>query len=84
MQVTLTPELEAMVRSKVKAGLYVDESEVVREGLRLLLRHERRERVALERLRAAIAAGEDSGPAEPYDLESILDELDRESPSPGR
>ena len=36
MNVSLTPELEALVNEKVRSGLYQTASEVVREGLRLL------------------------------------------------
>ena len=36
MNVSLTPELEKLVASKVASGLYLSASEVVREGLRLL------------------------------------------------
>lgn len=36
MNVTLPPELERYVESKVKCGLYQSESEVIREGLRLM------------------------------------------------
>ncbi len=37
MHVSLTPELERMVKSKVQSGLYNNASEVVREALRLAL-----------------------------------------------
>ena len=36
MNVSLTPELEALVNAKVESGLYHTASEVVREALRLL------------------------------------------------
>jgi antitoxin ParD1/3/4 len=36
MNVSLTPELEALVNEKVRGGLYQTASEVVREALRLL------------------------------------------------
>jgi antitoxin ParD1/3/4 len=36
MNVSLTPQLEAMVQKKVKTGDYQTASEVIREGLRLL------------------------------------------------
>ena len=37
MNVSLTPELEKMVKNKVKTGLYGNSSEVVREALRLMV-----------------------------------------------
>ena len=40
MHVILTPELELLLRQKVASGLYADESEVVREAIRLLARRD--------------------------------------------
>jgi len=40
MHVSLTPELEKMVRQKVETGLYNNASEVIREALRLAARTE--------------------------------------------
>ena len=54
MNVTLTPQLEAMIRERVDSGRYASASEVVREGLRLLEERERR-----EHLQALLAVGED-------------------------
>jgi antitoxin ParD1/3/4 len=52
MNVSLTPELEAMVRQRVESGRYSNASEVVRDALRHLEEHER-----LERLRALLEVG---------------------------
>lgn len=56
MNITLTPELEAMIREKVESGHYSDSSEVVHEALRLL---DQQEQLKREGLRAAIAVGMD-------------------------
>ena len=40
MHVSLTPELERSVKDKVASGLYNNASEVIREALRLALKHE--------------------------------------------
>lgn len=40
MNVSLTPELEKFVQTKVESGLYNNASEVIREGLRLLKEHD--------------------------------------------
>jgi antitoxin ParD1/3/4 len=40
MNVSLTPELEKFVEEKVESGLYNNASEVIREGLRLLIEHD--------------------------------------------
>jgi len=36
MNISLTPELEALVRKEVETGMYTSGSEVVRDALRLL------------------------------------------------
>jgi antitoxin ParD1/3/4 len=54
MNITLPPQLEALVQQKVASGMYGDASEVVGEALRLL-----EERDRLTRLRAALAVGDD-------------------------
>ncbi len=40
MHVSLTPELEKAVKSKVASGLYNNASEVIREALRITLKQE--------------------------------------------
>ena len=40
MEVSLTPKLKDFVKQKVKSGLYSNASEVMREGLRLLIDRE--------------------------------------------
>lgn len=53
MNVSLTPQLEAMIRRKVESGMYNNASEVVREALRLL-----DDREKLTALRAAVSVGD--------------------------
>lgn len=66
--VTLSNELAEMVRSKVESGEYASESEVIREGLRALQRHER----ALEDwLRTEVAATFDAMKANPSSAVSV-------------
>ena len=60
MNVSLTPELEAMVAEKVKSGLYNSASEVVREGLRLVREQDQLREIRLNELRAEIQKGIDS------------------------
>jgi antitoxin ParD1/3/4 len=52
MNVSLTPELEAMIRRQVDSGRYNNASEVVREALRLLDEHQR-----VHHLRSLLAVG---------------------------
>lgn len=48
MKVTLTKELESLVKEKVRSGRYVDESDVVRDALRALEERGGHESPALE------------------------------------
>jgi antitoxin ParD1/3/4 len=57
MNVNLTPELEELIRRKVDSGLYNNQSEVVREALRLLAEHDRLREAHAARLREALAEG---------------------------
>ncbi len=74
MNVSLTPELEALVQEKVASGRYASASEVVREGLRLLEQRDRTDAEKLEWLRKAWQEGLDSGPSRPLDVEAIIAE----------
>ena len=69
MNVSLTPELEKLVASKVASGRYQSASEVVREGLRLLDDHDRLRELHLDEVRKKIQTG--------------LDQLDRGEGIPG-
>ena len=71
MNVSLTPQLEALVKSKVESGLYGSASEVMREALRLLDEHDRLRAMRLEELRAEIQKGLDSGEPTPLDIAAI-------------
>ena len=57
MNVNLTPELEALVQRKVASGLYNNQSEVVREALRLLAEQDRLREAHSAGLRKALAEG---------------------------
>lgn len=54
MNVSLTATLEAFVRRKVASGLYNNASEVIREGLRLLIERENAAVVARSEQRPAL------------------------------
>ena len=73
MNVTLTPELEALVKRKVESGSYESSVEVIREALRLL-----EERDKLMALRRDIQEGIDSGKSTPLDMEEIITEAQEE------
>ena len=57
-QVSLTPKLEKLLRAKVESGLYENESEVVRDALRLMEARDEVQALKLERLRQALRRGE--------------------------
>jgi antitoxin ParD1/3/4 len=65
MSVTLSSDVESLIREQIDSGRYSDASEVVREGLRLI---EARDR--LQRLRAALAEGE-TGESIPFTPELV-------------
>jgi antitoxin ParD1/3/4 len=67
MNVNLTPQLEALVRSKVNSGMYTSASEVVREALRLMDEQDRIRQVKFDELRSEVRKGLDSGASEPWD-----------------
>ncbi len=57
MNVSLTPELDSWINQKVNSGLYNSSSEVIREGLRTLIRQEEQKQAMLENLRSEIQLG---------------------------
>lgn len=59
MHVSLTPELEEIVKNKVESGFYNNASEVVREALRFMeMNQDLVVQMKLSHLRAHLAAGE--------------------------
>ena len=71
MNVSLTPQLEELVKKKVESGLYGSASEVMREALRLLDERDRFHAMRLEELRAEIKKGLESGEPTPLDIKAI-------------
>lgn len=57
VNVSLTPELEALVNERVQSGRYRSASEVVREALRLLADHDELRQAHLQDVRTKVAAG---------------------------
>jgi antitoxin ParD1/3/4 len=53
MVIHVTPEIEEDIRQRIESGEYADESEVLREALRMLHARDRR----LQEIRASIAEG---------------------------
>lgn len=71
MNISLTPHLEHLVKTKVESGLYNSASEVMREALRLLEERDQLNTLRLEALRRDIQEGMDSGESLPLDMEAI-------------
>ncbi len=59
MNISLTPELEAMIADKVASGHYSSSSEVVREGLRLLAEQDALKQEQIKLLNEKIQVGLD-------------------------
>ena len=69
MHVSLTDQLEEMVKAKVASGLYNNASEVIREALRFMETHEEWiYQIKLEKLRSEVSRGLDQ-----LDLEESVD-----------
>lgn len=66
VNISITPELDAFLQSRVKSGRYQTTSEVVREALRLLERHEQDREEALHQLKVKLERG--AGQAERGEL----------------
>lgn len=76
LNVSLTPELEKFVESRVASGRYQSASEVVRDGLRLLEERELSRQTALDEVRRKIAVGlEQAERGELFDGEEVFREL---------
>ena len=71
MNISLTPHLENLVKSKVESGLYNSASEVMRDALRLLEERDSLRQIRVEELRREIQTGIDSGEATSLDIEEI-------------
>jgi antitoxin ParD1/3/4 len=78
LNVSLTPELDEFISSKVASGRYQSASEVIRQGLRLLQEQEMTRQAQLDRLRAQINIGLDqANRGELLDGEEVFDELEK-------
>lgn len=79
MHISLTPELESRIKSKVESGLYNNASEVIREALRFMDTHEDWiHQVKLALLRDQLKIGTDqlnSGEGIAIESKAMLDSL---------
>jgi antitoxin ParD1/3/4 len=77
--VTLSPELEALIRRRIDSGRFNSPDEVVSEALHLLDDVETSEENKLDALRAAIAAGEADAAAGNFSDRTIEDIIAEEN-----
>ena len=72
LSISLTPQLENMVRAKISSGMYSSASEVVREALRLLDEYDQLRGKRLETLRRDIQLGIESGAGQATTAQEVL------------
>lgn len=65
--ITLTEQQDAWISAQVKAGLYTNDSEAIRD----LIRREQRRAFEIERIRGALIEGERSGEPEAFDFSAF-------------
>jgi antitoxin ParD1/3/4 len=86
MNVSLTPELEQFVQTKVQTGRYNSASEVVREALRLLEDHEQARAAQLagfnQELRRRIESLDRGERADPAEVRNHLQKKSKERRKP--
>ena len=76
MNVTLTPDLEQIVREKIETGRYQSALEVIGDALRLMTERETNRQIQIEKLRQEIAIGiEQCERGEVFDGEEVVQEL---------
>lgn len=74
MNISLTPQLESLLKEKVATGMYNSVSEVVREALRLMSEQDKLNEIKLNNLREEISLGIsslDQGKGSVMDIEQI-------------
>ena len=76
VNVSITPELDAFLQARVKSGRYQTTSEVVREALRLLERHELERDQSFQQLKAKLEQGAaEAERGELLDGDEVFEEL---------
>ena len=66
--ISLGDHFASFIDQQVQGGRYGSASDVIRAGLRLLEETETR----IQALRAALIAGEESGPSSPFDFDAFI------------
>ena len=75
MHISLPAKMESIINAKVESGLYSSVSEVMREAVRVWIKHNERE-LQLDNIRRAVATGVeqlDGGQSEVFDENTLRD-----------
>ena len=76
VNISITPELDEFLQSRVQSGRYQTTSEVVREALRLLERQEQSREAATQQLKAKLQRGAaEAERGELIDGDEVFEEL---------
>ncbi len=78
MHISLTPELEKLVKAEVKTGLYNSSSEVVREALRVWQEQQQYEK-KMSILRTKLELAEKSPIITDFSVDTLIEELNQET-----
>jgi len=84
MSITVPLEMAALVRAKVASGEYASESEVFRDGLRILLARDKAIEQWLEHEVAATYDELKADPAQAIPISAVRDNIRRTSPAAGQ
>ncbi len=69
--ITVTDQQDHWIKSQIEAGHYTNDSEYIRD----LIRRDQASQANIDAIRAALIEGEESGVAEPFDVETFKREV---------
>ncbi len=69
--ITVTDQQDHWIKSQIEAGHYTNDSEYIRD----LIRRDQASQANIDAIRAALIEGEESGVAEPFDVEKFKREV---------
>ena len=79
MPISLTPKLEELVKEKIASGYYNNASEVVREAIRLMDRHDQINELKLQLLQDTVRIGAEDVEKGRLSKKSVTDIFNAES-----
>jgi antitoxin ParD1/3/4 len=78
MNIEFNETYQNYIQEQLDAGTYANTNELLGEALRLKMQQDADEQAKTEALRAAFFEGENSGEAEPWDINQIIAEAKQE------